>query len=180
MVRDALRGYVQLASGLTDVTKEKARSAAKALVEQVTHLGSSPGDAREQVKALADDLALTARANRDLVLGMVKTETERAVAALGLASDDDLAALRRRVVALEARLATRERTAAAVGDDQPPSAPATPGDRLPAAGTAPAKKAPAKAAAAKPTAAKKTPAKKVAGAPVPTPAEVAARVEGSA
>ena len=34
MVLDALRGYVQLASGLTEVTKQKAQAAAKALLQQ--------------------------------------------------------------------------------------------------------------------------------------------------
>ncbi len=34
MVLDGLRGYLQLANGLTDVTRERARAAAKALVAQ--------------------------------------------------------------------------------------------------------------------------------------------------
>ena len=56
MVMEALRGYVQLASGLTEVTRERARSAARALVAQAGHLGDS-ADARTQVRALAEDLA---------------------------------------------------------------------------------------------------------------------------
>ena len=34
MVRDAVRGYLALATGVTDVTATRARAAAKALVEQ--------------------------------------------------------------------------------------------------------------------------------------------------
>ena len=104
MVMDALRGYLQLASGLTEVTREKARQAAKAMVAQAVHLGERPADARSQVRALADELATTARANRDHLVAIVRVETERAVTAIGVASADDVAALRRRVEALDRRL----------------------------------------------------------------------------
>jgi hypothetical protein len=48
MVMDAVRGYVQLASGLTEVTKQKAQAAAKALLQQtgadaLTSQVSEPG-----------------------------------------------------------------------------------------------------------------------------------------
>src|SRR5438128_1396172 len=89
MVMEALRGYVQLASGLTEVTRERARSAARAVLAQAGHLGDS-ADTRTQVRALAEDLANTARANRDLLLGMVRTETELVVASLGLVTGDDV------------------------------------------------------------------------------------------
>jgi polyhydroxyalkanoate synthesis regulator phasin len=108
MVMDALRGYLQLASGLTEVTRERARAAAKALVAQAGSLGDNPGeslgDTSAQVRALADDLARTARANRDLVVSMVRAETERAVGAVGMASTEDVAALRRQVERLERRV----------------------------------------------------------------------------
>lgn len=102
---DALRGYLQLASGLTEVTRERARHAAKAVVAQAAHLGERPGDARTQVRALADELATTARANRDLLVGLVRIETERAVAAIGVASTEDMNALRRRLDRVEGRVA---------------------------------------------------------------------------
>lgn len=158
---DALRGYLQLASGLTEVTKDKARQAAKAVVAQAVHLGERPGDARAQVRALADELATTARANRDHLVAMVRVETERAVAGLGVAGADDLAALRRRVEALERRWS----------DLAEAKQPAPPKRTTPAAKAAPAKNAsPAKKAApaaqppSKKPAAKKTTAaaKKVA------------------
>jgi len=105
MVIDALRAYVQLASGLTEVTRERAKSAAKALVAQAGSLGDTPADSAAQVRALADELAKTARGNRDIVLGMVRTEAERAVASLGVASADDVAVLQRQLAALDSRLA---------------------------------------------------------------------------
>ncbi|MGH8969252.1 MAG: phasin family protein, partial [Actinomycetes bacterium] len=69
MVLDGLRGYLQLANGLTDVTRERARAAARTLLSQ----GEAGVDAvvpqpmREQVGSLADDLIATSRANRDLL-----------------------------------------------------------------------------------------------------------------
>ena len=139
---DALRGYLQLASGLTEVTKDKARQAAKAVVAQAVHLGERPGDARAQVRALADELATTARANRDHLIAMVRVESERAVAGLGVASADDLAALRRRVEALERSLVDLAEPNAAATKPTTPTAKATSAKKAgPAKKAAPTKKA---------------------------------------
>jgi len=40
MVKDALRGYLSLASGLTEITAARARAAARSLVEQGEATGS--------------------------------------------------------------------------------------------------------------------------------------------
>jgi len=104
MVKDALKAYLQLASGLTEVTRERAMSAAQALVTQVGSRSRNPKESSAQVRALADELAKTARDNRDLVMGMVRAETERAVSAVGAASTDEVTALRRRVDAMQSRL----------------------------------------------------------------------------
>ena len=49
MVLDGLRGYLQLANGLTDVTRERALAAAKAVATQgaagVERRGARAGDA---------------------------------------------------------------------------------------------------------------------------------------
>ena len=127
MVRDAFRGYLALANGLTEVTAVRARAAAKALAEQ--------GEATAgQVSALAEDLINTSRRNRESLVLLVRHEVEQAVKRLGLAPAGDLEELTRRVRELERTV--RELKAA---------------DR-PAAGSpskAPAKKAAAKKAAAK-------------------------------
>ena len=154
MVVEALRGYVQLASGLTEVTRARAREAARALVEHAEGLtGRQGGDAAAQVKSLADDLASSARSNRDLLLSMIRAEVERAVAGLGVATKDDLAEIRRRLAALEVT---------------PPTA------------TTPAKSAAAnKAAAAKIASAKTAPAKKTAPARKTTAAPATDEAAGS-
>lgn len=135
-MRDALKSYLALASGVTEVTRQRAQAAAKALVAQ--------GEATaEQVTALAEDLRTQTRQNREAVVALVGFEVDRALGRVGLASADEVTALTERVRALESRLARVDGGAT--------KAPAT---------KAPAKKAPAKKAPAKKAQAKKAPAKK--------------------
>jgi len=94
MVRDAFRGYLALANGLTEVTAGRARAAAKALAEQ--------GEATAgQVSALAEDLINTSRRNRESLVLLVRHEVEQAVKRLGLAPSGDVDELTRRVRELE-------------------------------------------------------------------------------
>ena len=116
MVLDGLRGYLQLATGLTEVTRERAMAAAKSLAAQGEAGVEAviPDAVRTQVGSLADDLMASSRANRDNLLNLVRTEVERSVARLGLVSSADLdtaedraKALGRRVEELEQQLAGR-------------------------------------------------------------------------
>jgi len=100
MVMDAVRGYVQLASGLTEVTKQKAQAAAKALLQQ------TGADAlTSKVSDLADEIVATSKSNRQLLQAIVANEVEGAVARLGFVRSEEVAALTRRVKALETELA---------------------------------------------------------------------------
>lgn len=103
---DALRGYVQLASGLTDVTRERARAAARALVAQgEASVGAVvPPAVGGQVKSLTDDLLAASRANRSLLTSLVRAEVDRSVARLGLVSATELDAATRRNRSLERRV----------------------------------------------------------------------------
>lgn len=136
-MRDALKSYLALAGGVTEVTRQKALDTAKALVAQ----GEA---AAEQVTTLAEDLLVQTRQNREAVVALVGFEVDRALGRVGLASADEVTALTERVRSLEAELAAS--TAAPVT-----AAPA---------GEAPGKKAPAGAAPGKKTPGKKTPGKK--------------------
>ena len=110
MVLDGLRGYLQLANGLSDVTRERARAAAKALVAQgmagVGAVVAAP--VGTQVTALTEDLLATSKANRDLLVNLVRGEVERSVARLGLVSAQELDAAARRAKGLERRVAELE------------------------------------------------------------------------
>jgi polyhydroxyalkanoate synthesis regulator phasin len=100
---EEMRGYVQLASGLTEVTTARAKELAQSLLGQGKAV--VPPDVVGQVQGLADELVETSRTNRELLVGLVRTEVDRAVGRMGFVREDELAALRRHVQRLESELA---------------------------------------------------------------------------
>ena len=159
-MRDALKSYLELATGFTDLTRQRATAAAKALVAQ--------GEATaEQVQSLAEDLLQQSRANREAVAALIKYEVDRALGRVGLASGDEVGELSKRVRSLEAQLRSRvggakapaKKAPAAAATKAPAKKAAAKAPAKKAAAKAPAKKAPAKKAAAKKAPAKKAPAK---------------------
>ncbi len=165
---DAVKNYLSLASGVTEVTRQRATAAAKAL--------AASGEATaEQVSNLADDLVVNSRNNRDAMLALVRFELDRALSRLGLATADEVTSLQRRVTVLEGALALAAKAgdASATGSAAPRKASKATTPRKSASATkstssastpskAPARKTAAKATAARKTAAKATPAKKAA------------------
>ena len=147
MVLDGLRGYMQLANGLTDVTRERARAAARALVAQ----GGAvvPTSVQAQVSTVTEDLLATSKANRNLLVNLVRGEVARSVARMGLVSTKEMDAAERRAAKLERRVAELE-------EELSRSATAR------KAANTRARKATAKKSTAKKTAAKKSTAKKAA------------------
>ena len=122
MVMDALKGYVQLATGLTEVTAAKARDAATALVNQGMQWTGKSSDAMESVQDIADDLLVTSQQNREALMEMIRTEVDRAVGRLGFVREDELAALRARVERLESGTdapSTASDAPSAGGDETP-------------------------------------------------------------
>lgn len=110
MVKDALRDYVSLATGLTEQTRQRALSA-------VRNMLSSGEATADQVSALADDLLATGRSNQEAILSVVRTELDRALELgtekLGLVTAAEHAALAAKVSELERRVAELERAAPA-------------------------------------------------------------------
>ncbi len=166
MVLEGLRAYVQLASGLTELTRQRARAAARTLLDQGTaQVGAAvPGSVREQLASLTDDLLMTARQNRALLLGLVEAEVEGVADRLGLVSGEAFARVQERADRLEMRVRELELALA----DADADAGGTAGRRVPAAAraatsaVAPAAKSAAKSAV--------PPAVKSAAAPAATPA----------
>jgi polyhydroxyalkanoate synthesis regulator phasin len=111
MVIDGVKAYVQLASGLTDVTRERALAAARTLVAQgEAGVGAVvPDSMRVQVADVTDDLIATSKSNRALLVGLVRAEVERTVRRLGLVSAVELNAANRRAEALDDRVHELER-----------------------------------------------------------------------
>jgi polyhydroxyalkanoate synthesis regulator phasin len=171
-MQDALRTYLAMANGLTEVSRKRAKTAAKKLVKQ-------SGETMEQVQALTDDLLSTSRANRDSLTTLVRYEVDRALGAVGLATVDEVESLTARIHELEAELRDARRSGGPSGDGAESSAR---GSRVAAAEAraeasaakkAPAKKVAAKKAAAKKAGAKKAPANKAAPAEAPVEKAVA-------
>ncbi len=118
---DALRGYAQLAGGLSDVTRARAMAQAKAMIaaldqwqesnDQARQAKEATAAARSRVQGLADELMASSKANRALLTALVRSEAERAVSRLGLASMDDVDDLRREVHRIEKQLRAEGSTA---------------------------------------------------------------------
>ncbi|HVF20321.1 MAG TPA: hypothetical protein VNA14_08760 [Mycobacteriales bacterium] len=148
-MRDALKNYLALANGLTEVTRQRAEVAAKALVAQ----GEA---AAEQVSALAEDLLSASKSNRDNVTALVRTEVEKALSRVGVATADELARLQRRLQTVEATMRGVGATTTAFATTAVGKARRTgPAGRKPAAKKPagnPAASRPAKPAAKKPAA----------------------------
>ncbi len=105
---DGLKGYVALVSGLTEATAAKAREVATALLAQGGVQGVPAGASAmaTQIAGLAEDLLVTARDNRGVLMEVVRAEAERAVASLGVITAAEADALRKRISDLEAELAS--------------------------------------------------------------------------
>ena len=106
-----------------------------------------PTSVQAQVSTLTEDLMATSKANRHLLVNLVRGEVERSVARMGLVSTKDMEAAERRAKGLERRVAeleeelSRSTTARKAANTR-------------------ARKATAKKSTAKKTTAKKTTAKK--------------------
>ena len=138
---DDLRGYLQVAMGLTEVTAAKARELVSSLLTQGISLSTRAPEVLGQVQAMADDLMSTGKDNREMLVGLVRSEVDRTVARMGFVREDELAALRRQVEKLQ-----QEVRQAAQSADPPPSAKSETGT---AAGPGPDSQAPPKPAARK-------------------------------
>src|SRR6478672_495995 len=120
-MREAMRGYLQAAGGLTELTRKRAQELALSLLSTTGAAGAAGGGAAvaHQVSSLADELVSAAKSNRAAVLEMIRGEVEIAVGRLGLVPAAELAAARSQIAALERSVAdlSRERagTSAAAG-----------------------------------------------------------------
>ncbi|MEI6361338.1 MAG: hypothetical protein WCP95_04335 [Actinomycetes bacterium] len=123
---DDLRAFAQMASGLTVATTAKARDVVTALLSQGMTLSSKAVPAPQmvgQVQELADNLVTTSRDNRELLVGMIRTEVDKAVGRMGFVREDELAALRRHVERVERQIADLSATVSSMSAPTPAAAP---------------------------------------------------------
>jgi len=98
-----LRNYVEMATGLTEATAAKAMEVAGSLVAQGISLGTKqPADVASSVAQAADDLMAQSKTNRDLLIGLIRSEVDKAIGRVSFVREDELAALRARVEKIEA------------------------------------------------------------------------------
>lgn len=93
MVMEEVRRYMEAAMGaMGRLTPAKAQELARSLAK---------GQGSEQVKKTARDLLEWSNKNRERLSDLVRTEVRSQVKTLGLATRDDVDALRKRVRSLE-------------------------------------------------------------------------------
>jgi hypothetical protein len=90
MAMDGLRGYLQLVSGLAEMSRARATEAASALLSLSSGLagGRSSSAVQVQVQDLAEELLAAAAANRRSLIALVRSEVERAVARSPIPPDE--------------------------------------------------------------------------------------------
>jgi polyhydroxyalkanoate synthesis regulator phasin len=183
IVADAFQSYINMVTGVTKTTQEKASATARALLKQAG-LEDVAAEASERVAKLAEEIINASRTNRELMEHYVTAEVDKAAARLGFARADEVQALRDEVASLSAQLDEARanearmyeaRAAAAAKAAPAKKAPAkkAPAKKAPAKGTSAAKKAPAKKAPAK-----KAPAKKAAATMTSTKKATATKSAG--
>lgn len=116
MVVEAVQTYVNLVSGLTRATRQKAWSAAHGLLAQAG-LGGVADDAEKRVAKLTEEILGASRANRELLENLVATEVGKAAGRLGFVRSDDLDEVREEIAELRVQLARSQATPA--GTQQP-------------------------------------------------------------
>jgi polyhydroxyalkanoate synthesis regulator phasin len=177
-MQDAWRAYLDLALGLTETSRKRATKVVKKVVGR-------GGVTAEQLQSMAEELVTTSVANREALTRLVRSELERALSRVGLATMDEVNALNARVLELEKQLAearagdsgappvaaapvrrVAKRALAPVDSTPVVPAPVTPAPATSAPPEALTERVPA-APAVKKVAARKAPAKKVAASAAP-------------
>jgi BMFP domain-containing protein YqiC len=81
---ESVRAYVQLASGLSDLTRARATEAAQGLLTLPAASLATGTKMASQASALADELLAAAAANRSNLQALVRSEVDVAITRLGL------------------------------------------------------------------------------------------------
>uniref|UniRef100_UPI0003675354 hypothetical protein n=1 Tax=Nocardiopsis lucentensis TaxID=53441 RepID=UPI0003675354 len=114
MVVDAVRTYLDAASGLTELSRKEAVAAAKALLRASGTAAPEraggealPPRVGQNIQALAGELIETSQANRAAIAALVRSEVERQLERMDVVPRGEHDRLARRVAELERRLAAR-------------------------------------------------------------------------
>lgn len=106
MVFESVRGYVQLASGLSELTRARATEAARGLLSLQVSGVETGSKLAVQVSALAEELLAAATANRHNLTALVRSEVDAAVNRIGLVPAEQLQESQAELAAARSELAT--------------------------------------------------------------------------
>ena len=110
-VADSFQAYINMVTGVTKSSQEKAAATARALLKQAG-LEDVATETSERVTKLTEEILHASRTNRELWQHFVMAEVDKVAARLGLARADEVQALRDEVAGLRAQLnAATARTA---------------------------------------------------------------------
>ena len=166
---ESVRAYLQLASGLSDLTRARAMEAAQGLLTLPVSSMATGTKVASQASALADELLAATVANRANLTALVRSEVDAAISRLGLVSVQKLEDAQAETAKLRKEVATLRSASSKADTAKAPAKKAAASKK--AAAKAPAKKAAAAKAPVKRAAAAKSPARKAAAK---SPAEKAA------
>ncbi|MEV2277104.1 membrane fusogenic activity family protein [Nocardiopsis sp. NPDC049922] len=123
MVVDAVRTYLDAASGLTELSRKEAVAAAKALLRangaaapEQPRGAALPPRVGQDIQALAGELIETSQANRAAIAALVRSEVGRQLERMDVVPRGEYDRLARRVAELERRLAARGPARVTVSD----------------------------------------------------------------
>jgi hypothetical protein len=164
MAFESVRAYIQLASGLSDLTRARAMEAAQGLLSMPAAGLATSTKMATQASALADELLAAAVANRSNLTALVRSEVDAAIMArLGLVPLQKFEEAEAEVAELRKEVATLRSTGHKTATTSPAKS-AAPAAKSPAkkatAAKSPAKKATAAKSPARKATAAKSPAKK--------------------
>ena len=165
MVFESVRGYIEVASGLTELTRARAMEAAHGLLSLPASGIATSGKVAVQAAALADELMAAAAANRSNLRALVRSEVDVAVTKLGLVPVQKLEEAQSEAARLRAevsRLRSASATSAVPKGPAKRSAARTSSAKKAAVRTSPAKKSAVRTGPAKKAAVRTSPAKTVA------------------
>ncbi|WP_028648330.1 hypothetical protein [Nocardiopsis sp. CNT312] len=115
MVVDAVRTYLDAASGLTELSRKDAVTAAKALLRAEGTAAPAPTEHEappprlgQSIQALAGELIETNRSNRSAIADLVRVEVGRQLERMDVVPRTEHDRLVRRTAELERRLAARQ------------------------------------------------------------------------
>jgi formate dehydrogenase assembly factor FdhD len=102
-VTEAFQAYINMVTGVTKTTQEKAAATARAMLKQ-SGLDDVANEASERVAKLAEEIITASRTNRELLQKFVTAEVDKAAARLGFARTEEVEELRDEIASLRTQL----------------------------------------------------------------------------